>query len=217
MGRSGCASRIEWRESDTLSGEAYGWFNRGKPWWQWVEEENPARVVLGVGPHIAPAGPINLTLHTYSRLMDNVSKTVQRLKRARPGLWIAWKTVSGGGLCRKRPFEKQLPPFAAAEVPNHRVFPLMDELAVAAMKKAGVDAVLDLSPLYLRPDAHPGSQGAGGAPNPDCLHLCTPGPLDLIGPLMQRAMGQTAPGPPLGPIAKPNLGRRPSRLVHGGR
>ena len=34
-------------------------------------------------------------------------------------------------------------------------------------------SILDMSPLYLRPDAHPYSTG-------DCLHYCTPGPLDLF-------------------------------------
>jgi hypothetical protein len=48
--------------------------------------------------------------------------------------------------------------------------------------------VLDIAPLHLRPDAHPGSW-----PGPvvegvdhherwkiDCLHMCMPGPLDLV-------------------------------------
>jgi hypothetical protein len=35
---------------------------------------------------------------------------------------------------------------------------------------------VDLAPLYLRPDAHPGGN--------DCLHMCVPGPLDLFSILL---------------------------------
>jgi len=38
-------------------------------------------------------------------------------------------------------------------------------------------AVLDMSPLYLRPDSHVGKYDAA---NIDCLHYCLPGPLDLF-------------------------------------
>ena len=39
--------------------------------------------------------------------------------------------------------------------------------------------VIDMSPLYQRPDAHALD---------DCLHFCTPGPLDLFGELLMAAL-----------------------------
>ncbi len=41
-------------------------------------------------------------------------------------------------------------------------------------------SVINMKPLYLRPDAHPGRG--------DCLHFCTPGPLDLFPRLLQNEL-----------------------------
>ena len=46
--------------------------------------------------------------------------------------------------------------------------------------------LLDVSPLYMRVDAHIGSAGSGGSnaysKTADCLHSCFPGPLTSLVP-----------------------------------
>ena len=60
-------------------------------------------------------------------------------------------------------------------------------MAIAFWKQRGV-GLLDLRPLYLRPEAHPANPESGGAK--DCLHFCVfPGPLDSLVPSsLQRAL-----------------------------
>ena len=50
-----------------------------------------------------------------------------------------------------------------------------DELSKYRATKLGMK-VLDMYPLYLRPDSHTSRH--------DCLHFCLPGPVDIIGPLL---------------------------------
>lgn len=47
-------------------------------------------------------------------------------------------------------------------------------------------SVIDMSPLYLRPDAHPGKNMLllNKKSSHDCLHYCTPGPVDLFGNIL---------------------------------
>ena len=57
--------------------------------------------------------------------------------------------------------------------------------------------MLDLQPLHLRADAHPGSvpvpgDGYSQGWKYDCLHMCQPGPLDLIPQLLLNLMISSA-------------------------
>lgn len=60
----------------------------------------------------------------------------------------------------------------------HRQF---DSLARHLLSPIGV-RVVDMSPLYLRPDAH-----IFGAKH-DCLHYCQPGPLNLFSQLLLQLL-----------------------------
>lgn len=42
--------------------------------------------------------------------------------------------------------------------------------------------IIDLTPLYLRPDAHVKGK------KDDCLHFCMPGPLDLFSIILQQML-----------------------------
>lgn len=59
---------------------------------------------------------------------------------------------------------------------SHRMHPVFDSIAKDTMLALGIP-VLDVSPLYLRPDAHANPPG-------DCLHYALPGALDLIPQLL---------------------------------
>jgi hypothetical protein len=66
--------------------------------------------------------------------------------------------------------------------------PSFDALSINQSLVNGVK-ILDMSPLYERPDAHPAS---AAAPNStiknDCLHYCIPGPIDLFATLFLQML-----------------------------
>ena len=74
---------------------------------------------------------------------------------------------------------------------NYGFFQLYDSIARRALSQARKSFVgtrfraLDLSPLYMRTDAHPGSFSGGPG---DCLHLCVPGPLSLARNLLSHLL-----------------------------
>jgi len=180
---AGCAGQIQWVAADTLVGEWFGWYNRGSPWWEVVERHTPGIVVLGVGPYIFPTGELHETLAAHARVIRNVTKSIRRMAQRFPNMKVLWKTISGAHSdgCNASVAPLGAPPdFAAmvAGMPSRAAFVAMDAHAVHAMRNAGV-GILDFSPLYLRPDAHPPG---------DCLHYCTPGPLDLVGRLLLQAL-----------------------------
>ena len=47
--------------------------------------------------------------------------------------------------------------------------------------------ILDMAPLYMRGDAHVGFAKAFRG-DPDCLHYCIPGPVDLFPVLLQQML-----------------------------
>ena len=76
---------------------------------------------------------------------------------------------------------------------NWHLFPKYDQMAKDMARDLNPDLVriMDLSPLQLRPDAHPGSAYLTGrservtdAEANDCAHYCIPGPLDLFAVIM---------------------------------
>ena len=87
---------------------------------------------------------------------------------------------------------------------NWASFPSMDRLAACAIAANGSRvglSLLDTSMLYARPDAHPSSHVPTLAPQDhaqDCLHFCTPGPLDETARVLQLMLlsGELDPAPP---------------------
>eukprot|EP01036_Dinobryon_divergens_P024721 gene24720-33194_t len=78
---------------------------------------------------------------------------------------------------------------------NWHLFPGYDQMAKDMARDLNPDLVriMDMSPLQLRPDAHPGSAYLMGLSNSnrfvdaeanDCAHYCLPGPLDLFAVIM---------------------------------
>ena len=60
------------------------------------------------------------------------------------------------------------------------LFPKFDKMAMAYLKQFNFKFI-DMSPLYLRPDSHPGHLK-------DCLHICMPGPIDLFSTLFMQML-----------------------------
>jgi hypothetical protein len=56
----------------------------------------------------------------------------------------------------------------------------LDKFATRIARDEFHMAILDLEPLYGRPDAHPGVD--------DCLHYCMPGPIDLVATLLLQKL-----------------------------
>jgi hypothetical protein len=72
-------------------------------------------------------------------------------------------------------------PDAPANKYNWDLFPIFDDIAKLYARLLGWK-VVDVSPLYRRSDAHPGSEYG------DCLHFCIPGPLNLFNQLLQTML-----------------------------
>ena len=84
------------------------------------------------------------------------------------------------------------------ENPFHwELFKTFDDISRAAIREIG-GRVLDMAPLRLRPDAHPGrlgltdlffmKYGKSKAGHPDCLHYCLPGPIDIFRDIFLTAL-----------------------------
>jgi hypothetical protein len=196
-GGGGCADRITHESSDTLTGRSYGVMNRGRRWVEYVADADAAAarpdiVILGVGPHIARERPAAEGLSGTPAFL-NVLETVDADLSAagwragpRP-LQLVWRTSLGAGCLAAgetlAPLER--PPRdtpghwdrvrTTQNAYNYELMEYWDALAVAFWRDRGVP-VLDLTPLWQRPDAMVGS----GTKNPwNCVHVCSPGPLRL--------------------------------------
>ena len=186
----GCEGQILFRLSDTLVMQDLGreslpailqqqrrqLMNRGVHWSKAVNTTDPDIVVFGLGPHI----------YGETRWRDAFESVVEGLRAHQDLVWreqqhmvhIVYKTNQPGGCSNTI---APLPPDEAARTfskyrYNHAEFYGRDRYAIARLHLLGVP-VMDLRMLYSRTDSHPGGK--------DCLHLCTPGPLDVSADLFQ--------------------------------
>ena len=67
---------------------------------------------------------------------------------------------------------------------NYRSFYGRDLFALSRLAEVSMP-VIDLRMLYARPDAHIDSLAVNQT---DCLHLCMPGPLDVVADLFQNLL-----------------------------
>jgi len=181
----GCQEQLSFGQSDTLIGVGLGRANRGRTWVELANRTHatgasarPDIVVVSAGPHV-------YLLPDFDLMLDRV---VEEHRALFPEVKLVWKTQPGVG-CGLSPLKA--PPDAAfwgAGGPsyNHALFPAFDAAAhtLFAHPAAARDTrfLLDVSPLALRVDSHPGSRGAiESRGTRDCLHSC-PGPLDHLVP-----------------------------------
>ena len=138
--------------------------------------------------------------------MDSEQVTLQH-QSLHPGMILVWKTSQPAG-CQLWPLDE--PPSARRDYwqtyqgvqYNWQLFGAFDATARRHFSNAslGNTYILDLAPLHLRADAHLGSRPsadhAAGSTNADefelwkteCLHMCTPGPIDLVPQLLQHLL-----------------------------
>ena len=171
----GCGHTIRFAASDTLTGENFGQYNRGKHWLEYARTLNVERdiIVLSVGPHI----------HSTSNLERVLQQVIAEHNAQLPQLRLIWRSQYPGG-CGLTPLTEYPDDLywqdylnSGREIFSYADHQAWDELALSYFSNTSANrAFLDISPLYLRPDSHVGSMPGAKYPR-DCLHLCLPGPL----------------------------------------
>jgi len=137
-------------------------------------------------------------VHNRKKYSDTIDimydKIKKRLSEPNPPMFI-WKTVSGAGC---GPINTIAVDHADPSY-TYDLFPTYDAMAREKLSPLGVKFI-DLSPLYLRGDAHPTHQG-------DCLHFCAPGPVDIFPRLLHHVMQEHAevPSPSHSPPPKEHV------------
>jgi hypothetical protein len=194
-GSGGCAAQLTHVTADTLVRRKFGASNRGCMWLDCLQElpAPPGVLVLNAGPHI----------HSEEGMADVLSTVRnQFLERRVPGGALAgtqliWATSLGGGCIPAR--QPLLPRNALpASEPEYgrRLSRTQKTYNYARMECwdshaaefwAGIPgaAVLDLMPLWLRPD---GRVDSGGDKLTNCVHMCSPGPLRFAARRLQRLL-----------------------------
>jgi len=127
-------------------------------------------VVLGGGAHFDD--PV-----LYQKTLDKVVDAIQaRRKKPNPPQFL-WKTVSGAG-CGK--VNDGVTPLGTEQARHYHwtTFKRYDRMARQNMTEVNVP-IVDMNMLYLRGDAHPRG---------DCLHFCTPGPVDVFAQVLSHML-----------------------------
>jgi len=71
---------------------------------------------------------------------------------------------------------------------QHAMFYGRDLYVLAKLKKLNWPS-MDMRMLYSRTDSHPGvSRNVGNTRKRDCLHMCSPGPIDIAADLFQELL-----------------------------
>jgi hypothetical protein len=165
---SGCQTQFTYSVCDTLVNQPMGNYNRGEEWTKYVDKYKPDIVILSAGPHI-------YNRSNFEIVISNVIEETKRLKETNPELEVVWKTQQPGGCTEEITKEIKL-----SHNYQYGEFYERDLYALAILPANNIH-VIDMRMLYYRSDAH--------VNNPDdCMHLCVPGPLDIIAPLFSHLL-----------------------------
>ena len=200
-----CAKQVVAVSSDTLTGKGYvikgsgypkgkqgtkGWF-RGITFQKAIDQERPDIAVITANAHISQ-------LQDFKAMLAEVAATYKTMVKKRP-FTLVWKTNQPGG-CAPEPVKSlnamHTDPMYSKTLRmyNWAQFLHRDRYAKKFWsEQKGIPKVhiLDLQPLYLRPDAHTNSRTLPQCPSChgwDCLHFCVPGPLSLVPRLLSLLM-----------------------------
>lgn len=177
-----CGGQISTDQSDTLNGINYGILNRGKPWDVILENMiiKPDIVILGTGPHITH----NVGTRGMVEIFDYIRKQFDVKIRFMP-VKVVWRTTLGAGCLLNG---TELKPLNAMphDIPDHwaslnrsqklynyELMEMWDAMALDMWRNHSISS-LDLTPLWMRPDA---MQGSGESAPWNCVHTCMPGAL----------------------------------------
>lgn len=153
---------------------------------QWPPGQLPDIVVLTAGAHQEDVGD----MMTIWAALEEDFKTF-RTNFFWHNMTFVWKTQAPGHVnCYNDSAPLAVDTYPTGPGPDDRYnywhFKQFDEFSRNASRANGV-RLLDLSPLYLRPDAHLGSAGRLSEKR-DCLHMCLPGPVNLFSVLLQSML-----------------------------
>jgi hypothetical protein len=168
---AGCQTQITYTPGDTLVGETMGVLNWGMKWTESVSLYNPDIVIISAGPHIFHRS-------NFESVINSVVLGSKEVKRINPNIQVVWKTQQPGGCT----------PGISTVIHtgndyNYGEFYERDLYAMSVLPHHGIH-IIDMRMLYFRSDAHVSSKHGGG----DCLHMCVPGPLDVIAPLFLQLL-----------------------------
>ena len=175
-----CAQRVVFGRSDRLYPEDH---NHGfRSFTEYIHMVKPDIVVMNAGAHMNDLAHMNTV---FDELLKQVVVMMNNTKVPR----LVWKTISPGHyLCSRavEPIQNFTNFYQDALAANftaafndsfhYQSFPAYDALSQKWQPRIGYK-MLSVEPLYLRADAHVTVRS-------DCLHLCTPGPLDLFSVLL---------------------------------
>jgi hypothetical protein len=176
-----CQTQLFFFMVDTLIKKAFGVLNRGPHWLEIVQNHSITHdgdiVVLTVGAHIVHERDLY-------KVSDLVLQQIVAMKAERPSVTVIYKTQQPGG-CTPEIANLSLSPLQAGATFdfsrrhnfNYPHFYNYDSTVIGNLQEFGIP-YLDMRMLYSRSDAHPSSKRRN-LPI-DCLHLCSPGPLDMF-------------------------------------
>lgn len=197
-------SQLVYGMSDTLVGKELGNLNRGDRWTAQVAELRPDVVVLGAGFHVGTQQAFDEVLHTvrdeyYSLLYGNIGTSRNASNSsgstyAHAAPQLVWMTTPGAS-CSAGASPLDRPPSeiegywesqnSSRPLFNHQLLEQWDGRARAFWRNVTGASVLDVSPLWKRPDAKVGLFYHQGRWQFDCVHFCMPGPFRTVAQLLQ--------------------------------
>jgi hypothetical protein len=192
-GHGRCAHQVVFGRTDRLYPEDHQ--HNFRSFAEYVKIVLPDIVVLNAGAHMSDVAHMNSIfeglLKQVMDLRDNTSNTTVAKVPA-----LVWKTLSPGHyLCSRatEPIQNFTTFYEQAllvdndndtvvvnDTYRYQQFPAFDAMSQEWQARIGYK-MLSLDPLYLRADAHVTSRS-------DCLHMCTPGPLDLFAVLLMNML-----------------------------
>ena len=192
LGNGGCAARLIYDQGDTLIGRNFGKMNRGRHWEVSAAEHSPDFVLLSAGSHITNESSFRTVLTSVRDSFVNTHNANTSASPRRRQLRLIWSTHTGAN-CGDAPLDRlpsQLEGYWEAQrstrsTYQHSEFEGWDGLARAAWAGVPNAFVLDLQPLWLRPDSKVGDG--------DCIHSCLPGVMLIAARLLQQLL-RSAPG-----------------------
>lgn len=188
--RGECGAKIKYGPSDYLVRMPSNYTRhkeRGAPLLRYTHKYRPDIVVMTAGGHFN-------TYEAYVKMFESLSIDVHKIRsRYKNPPHFVFRTMNAAHWkCKPqglKPFtdineyESLFYPVNPNPNWNWHLFHKFDELAKLKTAELGI-SVIDMAPLYLRPDGHPGTlafdllkitYGLG-----DCFHYCLPGPLNIF-------------------------------------
>jgi hypothetical protein len=134
-----------------------------------VKHANASIVIFSAGAHF------HSTDH-HKQGWETMATKITEVQTLLPHVKFAFKTINPGHVdCKQHfnPIDHYQPPRATADEFHWNLHPAFDNYAKEIVRTRLHIPIIDMTPLYSRPDAHS-----------DCLHLCLPGPLNLFSILL---------------------------------